>query len=305
MRSTRVAIAAALAATALATMMATAACGSTKDLGGDTPASAGPTGGYKLTAATSLSGSVQAIKDKGKLIVGTKYDQPGFGLQNPASQQIEGFDAEVARLISIKIFGSPDKVEFKEAKTAVREQVIQNGQVDVVIATYTINAARKAKVDFAGPYFQAGQDILVKKDNTTIKSVADLAGKKVCTQQNSTSLKNLQDKVPGLQPQTLDSYALCAEGVKDGTYDALSTDNVILLGLVSKSPDQLKVVNSPFTQEPYGIGLKKGDAALRTFVNDVLDEVFTNGDWDKAWAKTAGKFLPQAPAKPAVDRYLS
>jgi glutamate transport system substrate-binding protein len=298
MRTTRIVVAALVSATALAIT----GCGSTSDLdsGG---ARATPTGGYQLKAAGSLSRSVQAIKDRGKLIVGTKFDQPGFGLQNPSTQQIEGFDAEIARLVSIKIFGSPDKVEFKEAKTAVREQVIQNGEVDLVVATYTINAARKEKIDFAGPYFQAGQDILVRKDNSTISGVSDLAGKRVCTQQNSTSLKNLQDKVPGLQPQTLDSYALCAEGVKDGTYDALSTDNVILLGLVSKSPDELKVVNKPFTTEPYGIGVKKGDTALRPFVNDVLDEIFTNGDWDKAWAKTAGVFLPQAPAKPTVERY--
>jgi glutamate transport system substrate-binding protein len=299
MRTTRIAAVAAMSALALAVV----GCGSTKDLdsGGAKPAQ--PSSGYQLKAAGTLSGSVQAIKDKGKLVVGTKFDQPGFGLQNPTTQKVEGFDAEIARLISIKIFGSPDKVEFKEAKTAVREQVIQNGEVDVVVATYTINAARKEKIDFAGPYFQAGQDILVRKDNTSISGVADLAGKRVCTQQNSTSLKNLQDKVPGLKPQTLDSYALCAEGVKDGTYDALSTDNVILLGLVSKSPDELKVVNKPFTTEPYGIGVKKGDTALRSFVNDALEEVFANGDWDKAWAKTAGQFLPQAPAKPSIDRY--
>lgn len=295
---------AAIAAGTLAAL-ALAACGSTDDLDGGSPASSASAGAYQLTAASTLPASVQAIKDKGKLIVGTKFDQPGFGLQNPTNGQIEGFDAEIARLISIKIFGSPDKVEFQEAKTAVREQVIQNGQVDIVVATYTINDARKQKIDFAGPYFQAGQDILVKKDNADIKSVADLAGKKVCTQQNSTSLQALKTAVPGLEPQTLDSYALCAEGVKDGTYDALSTDNVILLGLVSTSPDELKVVNNPFTKEPYGIGLKKGDTQLRTFVNDVINEIYTNGDWDKAWAKTAGKFLPQPPAKPAVDNYAS
>lgn len=283
-----------------------AACGSTGDLdgggGGGTQPGAG-SDSYKLTAATSLPPEVQALKDKGKIIVGTKYDQPGFGLQNPTTQMIEGFDAEIARLISIRIFGSPDKVEFQEAKTAVREQVIQNGTVDIVVATYTINAARKEKISFAGPYFQAGQDILVKKDNTAIKGVSDLAGKKVCTQANSTSEKNLKEKVPGLVPSTLDSYALCAEGVKDGTYDALSTDNVILLGLVSKSPDELKVVNNPFTQEPYGIGMKKEATALRNFVNDVIQEIFSNGDWELAWKKTAGQFLPEPPAKPSVERY--
>jgi glutamate transport system substrate-binding protein len=280
-----------------------AACGDTEDLNGPEPNEPAEETGYELQVADSLPAAVQAIKDKGKIVVGTKYDQPGFGLQNPTNQQIEGFDAEIARLISIRIFGSPENVEFQEAKTAVREQVIQNGQVDIVVATYTINDDRKQVIDFAGPYFQAGQDILVKKDNTTITRLEDLAGKKVCTQANSTSEKNLKDMVQGLTPETLDSYALCAEGVKDGTYDALSTDNVILLGLVSTSPDELKVVGNPFTEEPYGIGLKKGSDELRAFINDTVDEVFRNGDWDTAWEKTAGKFLPQAPPKPTVDRY--
>src|SRR5262245_18985520 len=279
------------------------ACGSTEDLDNGTGNQQNNnTSGYQIKAATTLPAAVQAIKDKGKIIVGTKFDQPGFGLQNPVNQQIEGFDAEVARLVAIKIFGDPTKVEFVEAKTAVREQVTENKQVDIVVATYTINDARKQKIDFAGPYFQAGQDILVKKDNTSITKLEDLAGKKVCTQQNSTSLKNLKTMVPGLTPQTLDSYALCAEGVKDGTYDALSTDNVILLGLVSRSPNELKVVGAPFTKEPYGIGLAKGNSELRTFINDLIDEIFTNGDWDKAWQKTAGAFLPQAPPKPTVNR---
>src|SRR5262245_2628717 len=123
MRTIRIAVAAAVSAVALTV----SGCGSTSDLdtGGAKPE---PTAGYQLKAAAGLSGSVQAIKDKGKLIVGTKFDQPGFGLQNPTTEQVEGFDAEIARLIAIKIFGDPDKVEFKEAKTAVREQVIQNGE---------------------------------------------------------------------------------------------------------------------------------------------------------------------------------
>jgi glutamate transport system substrate-binding protein len=294
----------ALAGASALLMAGLAACGSTESLDPGTGGGGGTatTGAYKIQAASTLPAAVQAIKDKGKIIVGTKYDQPGFGLQNPTNNQIEGFDAEFARLLSIKIFGSPDKVEFVEAKSAFREQLIEQGQVDIVIATYTINDTRKQKVDFAGPYFQAGQDILVKKDNDTIKGKDDLNGKKVCSQQGSTSLKNLQALNLNPPPATLDSYALCAEGVKDGTYDALSTDNVILLGLASKSPE-LKVVGNPFTSEPYGIGLKKGNTELRSFINDAIDEVLGNGDWDAAWQKTAGKFLPTAPPKPAVNRY--
>jgi glutamate transport system substrate-binding protein len=291
-----VAVAAALAIP----LTVTAACGDSNSLGSGT---GGKDEAYQLKAADTLPASVQKLKDKGQIVVGTKFDQPGFGLQNPGSSQIEGFDAEIGRLLSIRIFGSADKVKFVETKSAIREQAIQNATVDVVIATYTINDKRKEVVDFAGPYFQAGQDILVKKGNDAIKSVDDLKGKKVCTQENSTSLKNLQDK--GIEPQTRSSYALCAEGVKDGSFDALSTDNVILLGLASKSPDDVKVLNAPFTQEPYGIGLKKGDTELRAFINDTLDAIKSNGDWRRAWDKTAGKFLPDPPVDnpPNLNRY--
>lgn len=293
------------AATAAVTIaaLALAACGSTKDLDSGSGKGDTKSESYKLKAADSLPPSVQKLKDKGKLVVGTKYDQPGFGLQNPTNQQIEGFDAEIARLLSIRIFGSPDKVEFKESKSAVREQVIQNGTVDVVIATYTINDDRKTKVDFAGPYFEAGQDILVKSGNSAIKSVDDLNGKKVCTQTGSTSIDNVAKAAPDAKVTALASYALCADGVKDGTYDALTTDNVILLGLASKSSGALTLVKKPFSKEPYGIGLKKDDTELRGFVNDTLDEIYSNGDWARAWDKTVGSFLGAAPTPPTVDRY--
>jgi glutamate transport system substrate-binding protein len=303
MRVRRTAPRAVALAAATVVTLGLAACGSTDELDSKGGSGSGTNESYQLKAADTLPGSVQKIKDKGRLVVGTKYDQPGFGLQNPTNQKIEGFDAEIARLIAIRIFGSADKVEFQESKSAVREQVIQNGTVDIVVATYTINDDRKTKIDFAGPYFEAGQDILVKSDNDSIRSVDDLNGKKVCTQTGSTSIDNVKQAAPQANVTALDSYALCADGVRDGTYDAVSTDNVILLGLASKSDGALKLVNKPFSKEPYGIGLKKGDDELRGFINDTLEEIHSNGDWKRAWDKTVGSFLGAAPTPPAVDRY--
>jgi len=260
------------------------------------------TGPPKFTAGTAMA----TIQSKGKLIVGTKFDQPLFGLKNPTNGQVEGFDVEVAKIIARAIFGNDitNKVEYQEATSKVRETVIQDGKVDIVVATYTINDDRKKVVDFAGPYYVAGQDILVKKANTTITGVDSLAGKKVCTVQGSTSLTNVQKFAPQADVSiTFDKYSLCIEALKDGRVEAVTTDNVILLGFINDDPANLKLVNKPFTTERYGIGVKKDDTAFRTFVNDTLEKAYKDGSWKKAWDDTAGKTGQAAPTPPAVNRY--
>jgi glutamate transport system substrate-binding protein len=260
------------------------------------------TGPPKFTAGTAMA----TIQSRGKLIVGTKFDQPLFGLKNPTNGQVEGFDVEVAKIVARAIFGNDitNKVEYQEATSKVRETVIQDGKVDIVVATYTINDERKKVVDFAGPYYVAGQDILVKKANTTITGVDSLAGKKVCTVQGSTSLTNVQKLAPQADVSiTFDKYSLCVEALKDGRVEAVTTDNVILLGFINDDPANLKLVNKPFTSEPYGIGVKKDDAAFRTFVNDTLEKAYKDGSWKKAWDDTAGKTGQAAPTPPAVNRY--
>ena len=252
--------------------------------------------------------TMKALQDKGKIVVGTKFDQPGFGQKNPTTNQIEGFDVEVAKLIAEGIFGEGggDKVEFVEAVSAVREDVIADGKVDLVVATYTINDARKQRVDFAGPYFVAGQDIMVKSDNDEIKGVEDLNGKKVCSAQGSTSITNLQEKAPRADTSIqFKTYSECAAALTDGRVEAVTTDNVILVGLVEQSRGAFKIVNNPFTQEPYGIGLKKGDDQFRDFVNDRLEEIYENGEWADAFESTAGKAGLKTPTPPRVDRYQS
>jgi glutamate transport system substrate-binding protein len=252
------------------------------------------------------AGSTMArLHDAGKMTVGTKFDQPGFGLLSPQTQKPEGFDVEIAKIIAGKLGIKADDITWTETVSANREPFIQNGQVDIVVATYTINDARKQVVDFAGPYYEAGQDIMVAKGNPDkIEGPDDLAGKKVCSVEGSTPAQNIRTNYPQAQLTTYDVYSKCADDLKNGNVQAVTTDNVILTGLVAGSPDAFELVGNPFTKEPYGIGLKKGDSDFRTFINDTLEASFKDGSWAKAWDRTAGDISGQkAPEPPKVDRY--
>jgi glutamate transport system substrate-binding protein len=268
----------------------------------------------KKTAAVTVkpptfeAGSTMAtIQQKGKLTVGTKFDQPLFGLKDPTTGKIDGFDADMAREVAKAIFGSSgdidSKINFVETVSKNREPFIQNGTVDIVVATYTINDTRKQVVDFAGPYFQAHEDIMVKKDENSIKTVTDLNGKKVCSVQGSTSLKNLMAKAPQADTSiTFDTYSKCAEALGDGRVQAEVTDNSILAGLAAQSSGKYKVLNAPFSDEPYGIGLKKGDTAFRTFLNDTIQKLEDNGTWQKLFNTdvSSGGVKPELPK---INRY--
>jgi glutamate transport system substrate-binding protein len=271
-----------------------AACGDDDDTtaGGDTT----------TTAADEFpAGSTMArLKAEGKIVVGTKFDQPLFGLKNPTTNEVEGFDVEIAKLIADRLGVEP---EFVEAVSRNREPFIQDGTVDIVVATYTINDTRKQVVDFAGPYYVAGQDIMVKQDNTSITGVEDLNGKKVCSVVGSTSIQNVQQRAPQADLSiSFDTYSKCTDALADGRVEAVTTDNIILLGFIKDRGD-FKLVKDVFTEEPYGVGLKKGDDEFRDFINDVIEESYENGDWKQAFDATVGTAGEEAPEPPPVDRY--
>jgi len=292
-----------LTALALALALLTAACGSgsSKKTG-----SSGSTKKPTFAAGTTMA----ALQQKGKITVGVKFDQPGFGQVDPTKGKPEGFDIEVAKLLAAGIFGgtadsAAAKIDFVEAVSKNREPFIQEGKVDLVVATYTINDARKQVVAFAGPYFVAKQDIMVKADDTSIQSVQDLGGKKVCTVKGSTSEKNLRAKAPTAEVSLFDTYSQCAEALTDGRVVAETTDNTILAGLVKNSAGKFKLLKNPFSDEPYGVGLKKGDDAFRNFLNDELQKMFTDGKWAAAFTATLGKIGLETPQPPTIDRYTS
>ena len=281
-------------------------CGDSED---SPSVSGGQSSDTTLAVPSFPAGSTMAnLQTKGKIMVGTKFDQPGLGVKNPATNRVTGFDADVARLIAIGIFGGrmqdiDSKIEFKEAPTPQRELLIQNGTVDIVAATYTINDTRKAQIDFAGPYFIAGQDIMVKADDNSIRGITDLNGKKVCSVRNSTPAGRIRQQAPQADLTEFDTYTLCKDALLDGRVQAVSTDNVILGGYVEANPQALKLVNAQINQEPYGIGLKKGDDVFRNFVNDRLEAIYGSGEWVQAFNANLGKFGIPVPTPPRVDRY--
>nr|WP_297426443.1 glutamate ABC transporter substrate-binding protein [uncultured Actinotalea sp.] len=246
-------------------------------------------------------GSTMAeLSEAGSITIGTKFDQPLFGLVGPNGEP-EGFDVEIGKLLAERLGIPEDGIEWVETISANREQFIVNDEVDIVIATYTINDARKELIDFAGPYYEAGQSILTLADNEDIQGPDDLAGKRVCTVSGSTPEQNLLENFPDTEVVPFGAYSDCLQPLRSGQVDAVSTDNVILAGFAAEN-DDLEVRGEPFTAEPYGIGLTKGDDDFRTWINDQLEEMFEDGSWTEAWEATAGTVLP-TPEPPAVDRY--
>jgi len=246
-------------------------------------------------------GSTMAeLNEAGELRVGTKFDQPGFGLLNPTTNQPEGFDVEIAYLIAAALGIPEDGVTFTESVSANREPFIQNDTVDIVVATYTINDTRKTLVSFAGPYYVAGQDIMVAADDDSIESVDDLAGKNVCTALGSTYEETLKKQAPKAKLKLVDSYSECLELIQNGAVDAVSTDDVILTGMIIQD-DTLKLVDDePLTTEPYGAGIKEGDKAFQAFVNEVFDKYKSDGRWAKAYQKWVGQYTGEKQEPPTM-----
>ena len=264
--------------------------------------SGAPTPGTEVDGNVSFEeGTTMAkLNEAGTITIGTKYDQPLFG-QVDAEGKPQGFDVEIGKLIAAKLGIDAKNIEWKEAISANREPFIQSGDVDIVIATYTINDDRKKIVSFAGPYYEAGQDILVLAGNPEgIAGPDDVEGKKVCTVTGSTSEDNILEYGAEVLPAA--GYSECLEPLRTGAVVAVTTDNVILAGLAAQNEGEFEVVNAPFTQEPYGIGLALDDDVFRDWINDVLEESYEDGTWDSAWEATAGKVL-DLPDPPAVDRY--
>jgi glutamate transport system substrate-binding protein len=254
-------------------------------------------------AATACGGGGGGSGDSDKIVIGTKFDQPGLGLRNPDGK-LTGFDVDVATYVAGELGYAPDKIEWKEAPSGQRETLIQNDQVEYIAATYSITDARKEKVDFAGPYLLTGQSLLVRENNTDITGAASLQNnKKLCSVTGSTPAQKIKDEYAGVQLQQYDTYSACIEALKTGAIDAVTTDEVILAGYAAQQPGQFKIVGDTFSEERYGIGLKKDDAELRTKINDALEKMESSGAWKEAFDKNLGPAGITAPAPPKIDRY--
>lgn len=248
-----------------------------------------------LALATTLAAGLTACSDSaapsggsggtaggggGDFTVGIKFDQPGIGLKQGSSYA--GLDVDVATYVAKKL--GYDAPTFVQAPSAQRESLISTGQVQMVVASYSITDARKEKVSFAGPYFIAGQDLLVRSDDSSITGPDALGGKKLCSVTGSTSAQKIKDQYPDVQLQSFGTYSECVTALAAGTIDAVTTDNTILAGFAAQDQykGKLKVVGKTFSTEKYGIGIKKGDTALCTKINEALTTMVSDGSWKKA-----------------------
>jgi glutamate transport system substrate-binding protein len=257
---------------------------------------------FEVASDVQLEGSptYDAMVKADKVRIGVKEDQPGLGYLDAATGERSGFDVEMATWIAASLGFDADKIEFKAIPSANRESAIVNGDIDYYVGTYSITDKRKEQIDFAGPYFETGQGLLVAADNDDIKGEDDLAGKTVCSATGSTPIQNIKDNFPDTKTEEFDTYSQCVEALNDGKVDAVTTDQAILIGYAAQFPDDLKVVGEPFSTELYGIGLPKGDDALRHFINTM----FTDGGdtWTKIYDATLGASGTKV-SQPAVDDY--
>ena len=269
--------------------------------GGDDEGGASGTSGAAATPATSVEkfaadttlGKIQA---KGEMTIGVKFDVPPFGVKNPQSGEVEGFDVEMGKAVAAKLGVKPKIIE---AISDNRIPFLEDGTADLILSTMTINEERVGQISFSDPYFVARGRVLVPSDSA-ITGVADLAGKNVCTALGSTYEANLSKQAPKAKLKLVDSYSECLELVQNGAVDAVSTDDVILTGMIIQD-DTLKLVGDQLTQEPYGAGIKKGETELVTFVNETFQGLEDDGSWMKLYDQWIGKYTKEPGEVPAIS----
>ncbi|WP_106849627.1 glutamate ABC transporter substrate-binding protein [Blastococcus sp. Marseille-P5729] len=288
----RIKFAAVAAASALALTLS--GCGNAESEGGADPTVESEVSFEDGTTMATLN-EADAIK------IGVKYDQPGLGYVDPAQgDEPQGFDIEMGKIIAAKLGIEADKIEWVETVSKNREPFLQNGTVDIVIASYSITDERKQVVGQAGPYYVTGQQLLVREDDDSINGPDDLSGKSVCSVTGSTSIKTVQEKY-GANPSPAATYSECVQALLNKTVDAVTTDGPILLGYAAQDPGKMKVVGDPFSEERYGIGYKHGDTAMCEFITETINESFEDGSWEKAFDDTLGKADVDAPEAPETD----
>ncbi|MGE7436644.1 glutamate ABC transporter substrate-binding protein [Kitasatospora sp. NPDC001175] len=292
---------------AMATAAGLTACGSSDKL----PPAAGSSGsgdafqqvvdGAPVAPDSAIpAGSLMAkIKSSGTMNVGGTDAAALFSLKDPVTGKVTGFDAGLTDMLAKYIIGRPS-VNRVQVDVSTREALLQNGTVDAVLATYTITPARAKKIAFAGPYYSSGDAILVRASEQSITKVADLNGKSVCTESNSTAANDIKQFAPNAKVVLFQTNAECQQAVEQGRADAYVLDQALLLGDAARDK-KVKVVGQPFTTEPYGIGLPLAAPEMKTFVNDWLKLIESNGDWAKLWKATIGTELSgDAPTPPAI-----
>ncbi|AVZ73065.1 sugar-binding protein [Streptomyces lunaelactis] len=264
-----------------------------------------------LPSSAAGGPNIDAIRERGKLIVGVDQNSYRWGYRNPASGGLEGFDIDLAHAIAQDILGKPDAVIFRAIPTNQRIPALNNGTVDIVVRTMTINCARIKQVAFSTAYFQTGQQVLAPKGSSITGYDKSLAGKKVCSAEGSTAydaleknsfgatFKDKHDGQPGDEDQfTVPNQLDCLVRLQLGLVDAVVTDAALAAGQAAQDPAVELKGGKPFTTEYYGVATKLGKDDVVRRVNKVLD-TYRQGAWTQAYDKWLVADLPGITGPPA------
>jgi len=248
------------------------------------------------------SGTMMAdLSEQGSIVIGVKFDQPGVGFQEPGADTPSGFDIEMGKYVAAQLGIEEENIEWKETVSDNREPFLQNGTVDIVVASYSITDERRQLVGQAGPYYVTGQQLLVREeDKETITGPDALEGAKVCSVTGSTSLENVVQDY-GANPVPFDTYSACVRQLQNGTVDAVTTDGAILLGYAAQAPEELEVVGDEFSEERYGIGFPKDSTEMCDFLKETIQQSYEDGYWEEAFQSTLGEAGVETPDQPEVD----
>ncbi|MFG3257707.1 glutamate ABC transporter substrate-binding protein [Streptomyces sp. NPDC048172] len=234
--------------------------------------------------------TMEKLNKSGTIRIGVKYDQPGIGYRKPGSDGPEGFDIEMARIIAGQLGIKPEKIKWVETQSQNREKFLRDKTVDLVLASYSITPERRKLVGMAGPYYETGQQLLVRKGDKKVKRPKDIAGKQVCSAKGATSIPRIR-KDYRAQPVARDTYTQCVKQLLNGSVDAVTTDGAMLLGYAAQKPEKLKVIGEQISSERYAVGYRKGDAEMCDFINQTLTHSFRDSTWTDALNKTLWKTI--------------
>jgi glutamate transport system substrate-binding protein len=235
-----------------------------------------------------------------RLTIGIRYDQPGLSERTIDGRYV-GFDIDVAKYVANELGVDPDRITWHESSPSSRETDITAGITDLVVATYSITEKRKQVVAFAGPYFETGQDLLVRLRSTDITGPESLNGRKLCSVGGTTSAEQVRDKfAQAVQLIEYPRYPDCVTALLAGQIDAVTTDDVILAGYVAQNPELLRIVGKPFSAEKYGVGLRKGDSEGRAAVARAIQKMVSSGAWLESLNRNIGPSGYRIPSPPQV-----
>lgn len=242
---------------------------------------------------------MKAIQDRGRLVAGVSQENLLLGYLNPHTNQLEGFDIDVAKLVAKAIFGDDRRILFRPITPAQRLPLVQDGSVDIVALSVTVNCARWKQVAFSTIYYEAGQRLLVRRDSTA-RGIEDMGGKRVCSAAGTTSIDNVANAPSRPIVVAAPDFADCLVLFQQGKADAISTDDTVLVGLAAQDP-YAKIVGPKFTEEPYGLAISHAHPDFVRFVNGVLEQMRADGTWTATYNRWLARL--GGPPTPPPARY--